>query len=77
MTPEQKAAEGLQLLKEAITEVIANHPEGISNAEIARILDIQSDYKGANHDYLSWSVLGLLLNNQKIRRQGRKYVLPS
>jgi hypothetical protein len=53
--------------------VIPNHPEGVTNAQIAKILSIQSDYKGANHDYLSWSVLGLLFNAGEVRRIGRKY----
>jgi hypothetical protein len=77
MSPEEKATQGLSLLKNAIKEVIANHPEGITNAEIAKVLGIQSDYKGANHDYLSWSILGLLLNAGEVGRRGRKYFSPT
>jgi hypothetical protein len=65
----------LNLLKEAILITLENHPEGLTNAQIADLLDIRSDYKGGNKDFLSWSVLGLLLNAQRIERKGRKYFL--
>lgn len=73
MTPLEKAQQGLSLLKEAVLEILANHPEGLQNAQIADYLGLRSDYKGANKDYLSWSVLGLLLNNARIERKGRRY----
>ncbi len=75
MTPHEKAQGGLSLLKEAILEVLANHPEGLQNAQIADLLGLRSDYKGANKDYLSWSVLGLLFNAGRIERKGRTYVV--
>ena len=74
MTPHEKAQSGLSLLKEAILEVLANHPEGLQNAQIADLLGLRSDYKGANKDYLSWSVLGLLFNAGRIERKGRTYI---
>jgi hypothetical protein len=75
MTPHEKAQQGLSLLREAILEVLGNHPEGLQNAQIADLLGLRSDYKGANKDYLSWSVLGLLLNNAQVERKGRRYSL--
>jgi len=75
MTPHEKAQQGLTLLKEAILEVLGNHPEGLQNAQIADLLGLRSDYKGANKDYLSWSVLGLLFNNAQVDRRGRRYSL--
>jgi len=45
----------------------------LRNAEIAEILEIHSDYLGEQKDYLSWSVLGLLLNEGKVVRKGNKY----
>jgi len=77
MTPLDKAKEGLHLLKEAVMDTLKTHPDGLSNADIAHILDIRSDYQGGNKDYLSWSVIGLLLNENKIERNGRKYFLKS
>jgi len=73
--PRMRAQQGVALLKQAILDVLAQKPEGLTNAEIARLLDIRSDYRGAQKDYLSWSVLGLLLNEGKIVRKGRRYFL--
>ena len=73
MAPHEKAQHGLALINEAILETLANHPEGLQNAQIAEQLGLRSDYKGANKDYLSWSVLGLLFNAGKVERQGRRY----
>ena len=73
--PRKQAQEGLSLLKEAILILLAENPGGLTNAEIAGMLDIHSDYQGSQKDYLSWSVLGLLLNEGKIVREARRYFL--
>ena len=73
-TPRDKARRAVALLQEAILELLAQRP-GLTNAEIADALDIHSDYQGAQKDYLSWSVLGLLVNERRIRREGRRYYL--
>jgi hypothetical protein len=69
------AQKGLLFMKESILALLKNHPEGLNNSEIAKKLDISSDYQGGNKDYLSWSLLGLLLNEKKIKREGRKYYI--
>jgi predicted RNase H-like HicB family nuclease len=74
--PRKQAYEGLNLLKKAILALLEQNDEGLTNAEIANLLDIRSDYQGAQKDYLSWSVLGLLLNEGKIIRRSRRYFLP-
>ena len=73
MKPNEKAQKGLKLLEEAILEILAQKSDGLRNAEIAEILEIHSDYLGEQKDYLSWSVLGLLLNEGKVVRKGNKY----
>jgi len=73
--PRTQAQQGLALLKEAILEILTQKNGGLTNAEIADLLDIRSDYQGAQKDYLSWSLLGLLLNEDKIVRKGRRYFL--
>lgn len=75
MTPCQKAQQGLALVKQAIIDLIEEHPNGLRNAEIAEKLDLHSDYLGGQKDYLSWSVLGLLLNQGTIVRRGKLYFL--
>ena len=75
MKPREKAERGVTLLKEAILEILAETDSGMGNSEIADALNIRSDYQGSNQDYLSWSILGLLLNEKKIDRSDRKYII--
>jgi uncharacterized protein len=73
MRSEEKARQGLQLLKEAILETVGQHAGGLSNARIAELLQIHSDFGGKQRDYLSWSVIGLLVNEGKLRKLGEKH----
>jgi len=73
MKPHEQAQQGLELLKEAILGILAQKSDGLRNAEIAELLEIHSDYQGSQKDYLSWSVLGLLMNEGKVVRKGNKY----
>ena len=70
-----KAETGLQLMQDAITGLLSDHPEGLTNAQIARDLGLQSDYEGHHQGYLSWSIIGLLLNSRKVEKRGRRYCL--
>lgn len=70
----EKAQIGLHFIKAAILELIRINPEGITNADAASLLGLRSDYRGRQRDYLSYSVLGLLLRESKIRRQGNKHL---
>lgn len=62
------AQEGLRLLKSAMLQLIEANPDGVKNAESARALGIQSEYLGAAQDYLSYSILGLLMKEGKVKR---------
>ena len=75
MTPEEKAQKGLSLIKEAILDLLDMHLNGLRNCEIATKLNIHSDYLGSNKDFLSWSVLGILLNDKMIVRKDKRYFL--
>lgn len=66
-----KAAEGLELLKESILEHVAAHPDGIGNSEIARDLHLESDFQGKHRNYLTWSVIGLLVNDGRLVQEKR------
>lgn len=69
----KKAEIGLELLKEAIVDKLGEHPEGLRNVEIAEGLDIHSDYRGEQQDYLSWSLLGMLMDDGRVERVENKY----
>ena len=64
----EKAQMGLQLLKDAILELARANPGGIKNAEASRHLGLQSDYGGGARDYLTYSVLGLLMRDGRVAR---------
>jgi hypothetical protein len=68
----EKAQMSLQMLKDAVLELaIANEP-GLTNSDIAHTLGLQSDYLGGSKDYLSWSILGLLMREGKLTRVAAK-----
>lgn len=64
----ERAQMGLTMLKKAVLDLARANPAGITNADAASALGLRSDYRGRQKDYLSYSVLGLLLREGKIRR---------
>ena len=58
----------MDLLKDAILELARANPTGIRNAEAAKQLGLQSDYGGGARDYLTYSVLGLLMRDGQMAR---------
>jgi hypothetical protein len=64
----EKARVGVFLLKEAILELARVNPDGVTNNEVAKALELESDYRGGSINYLSYSVLGLLLKEGRIKR---------
>ncbi len=67
MNAKEKSIYAISLLKEAILEVISNNPQGIGNSDVAQLLELESDFEGSQKNYLSWSVIGLLVNEGKVR----------
>lgn len=64
----ERAQLGLELIKIAILELAKANPEGITNSDAASLLGLRSDYRGKQKDYLSYSVLGLLMREGKVVR---------
>lgn len=74
----EKAQMGLDILKSAVMELAKANPEGIKNSDAAKYLGLQSDYGGGSKDYLSYSVLGLLMKEGRVvRDQKKKHVAKS
>lgn len=65
----ERAQLGLEFVKAAILELAKANPEGITNSDAASLLGLRSDYRGRQKDYLSYSVLGLLLREGKVKRR--------
>lgn len=71
----EKAQMGLEFLKSAVMELAKANPQGISNSDAAKYLGLQSDYGGGSKDYLSYSVIGLLMKEGRLKRMpGRRHV---
>ena len=66
----EKAQLGLALLKDAVLELAKANAKGITNADTASALGLRSDYGGGSKDYLSYSLLGLLMREGKLARDG-------
>lgn len=64
----EKAQIGLNLLKSAVVELAKANRTGVTNADVARALGLQSDYGGGSKDYLSFSLLGLLMRDGQMQR---------
>ena len=67
--------EGLSLIKSSILMLLYRKRRGLSNAEIARALDLTSDQNGRMRNMLSWSILGILVKEGKVRKSGNLYFL--
>ncbi len=71
----EKAQMALELLKSAVMELAKANPSGISNSDAAKYLGLQSDYGGGSKDYLSYSIIGLLMKEGRLERtNNRKHI---
>jgi hypothetical protein len=61
-----KAQIGVNLLKDALEEFAEANPNGITNSDSAHYLGLQSDNDGKQQDYLTYSILGILLKESRI-----------
>lgn len=68
----EKAQLGLRMLKEAVLELAQANAEGVTNSEVVKAFGLQSDYSGGSKDYLSWSLLGVLMREGKMARVDKK-----
>ncbi|MDM7860558.1 GIY-YIG nuclease family protein [Alteromonas sp. ASW11-36] len=68
----EKAQMGLNILKSAVMELAKANQDGIKNSDAAKYLGLQSDYGGGSKDYLSYSILGVLMREGKIERNEKK-----
>jgi len=57
----EKAQLGLKLLKDSIVLLAEENLDGITNSDCAHYLGLQSDNEGSQQDYLTYSIIGLLL----------------
>lgn len=72
MTLREEAKAAVLMLEEAVLELLDANPGGLKHTDLVRQLDIPSDYLGNQKNYLSWSVVGLLMNPGRIQRIGNR-----
>ena len=65
----EKAQIGLDLLMDTVLEFAKANANGVKNSDVASLLGLRSDYGGGSKDYLSYSLLGLLMRQGKIERK--------
>ena len=68
----EKAQIGLSMLKDAVLELSIANVDGVTNSDVAHSLGLQSDYLGGSKDYLSWSILGILMREGRLKRVDKK-----
>jgi hypothetical protein len=68
----EKASIGLGLIKESVVELAKANIDGVTNADCPKALGLQSNYRGGAKDYLSFSILGLLLEEGRLKRDDSK-----
>ena len=62
----EKAQIGIKLLKDAVEDFSEANIHGITNSDSAHYLGLQSDNNGKQQDYLTYSVLGLLMKEGRV-----------
>ena len=70
----EKAQIALGLLKDAVVALLEANPGGLTNAGVAGALGLRSDHMGSQKDYLSYSLLGLLLREGRVGKKGARYL---
>jgi hypothetical protein len=65
---QERAQLGLKLLKDAILELAKANASGVTNSDAANALGLKSDFAGGSKDYLTFSIIGLLMSEGRLRR---------
>ena len=63
---EPLAQQGLLQIESAIVELLRRNPQGLRNVQIAQMLGLRSVVRGGQRNYLTYSVLGGLLVQDRI-----------
>jgi hypothetical protein len=68
----EKAQNALQMLKDVVLELAKANKQGVTNAEVSKSLNLQSEYRSGSKNDLSYSILGLLMREGKVKRGADK-----
>ena len=73
-TNSEQAQQGVSLIKSAILNLLYRTSGGLTNAEISHALGLRSDQNGNHKNMLAWSILGVLMKEGKVRKNGSYYL---
>ncbi len=65
------AQEGLRHIEQAILMLLDAHPSGLGNSQIANALGLRSSFRGGQRNYLTYSVLGGLMEQGKVTQDSQ------
>ena len=68
---QEQAANGRAILENAVLDALRQHPSGLYNNELARLLALESSYEGRQQNYLTYSLLGGLLADGRVTKEKR------
>ena len=66
MDERMPAQAGLKQMQDAVVALLRRQPDGLRNADIAEVLDLRSDFRGRQKDYLAYSILGGLIHEGRV-----------
>ena len=61
------ACDARKKMEEAVIALLSNY-DGLTNTEIAEELNLHSSHEGRQKDYLTYSILGILMENGKVEK---------
>lgn len=70
----EQAQQGVSLIKSAILNLLYRSSGGLTNADISHALGLRSDQNGNHKNMLAWSILGILMKEGKVRKNGSYYL---
>lgn len=59
------------MIKDEVVAMAELNPHGITNAQVTNKLGLQSTHDGQHRNYLSHSILGVLMREDRIIKVGR------
>lgn len=65
-TPQSLAGDGLRRIEQAILDLLHQNPQGLRNVDVAAALSLRSTVRGGRRNYLTFSVLGGLVEKGKV-----------
>ena len=65
-TPQSLAGDGLHRIEQAILDLLHQNSQGLRNVDVAATLSLYSTVRGGRRNYLTFSVLGGLVEKGKV-----------